>query len=507
MRVSELVTTDEINSWKPGDIVAIKAGTGMGKSYFIKNNLYAIAKRDNKKILMLIHRRNCTDQFYKELARDKKLDIITIATYQKIEHLARTGQYFSFKEYDYIICDEFHYFMSDAAFNKTTDMSLDAILKQTSKIKIFMSATGKYVNNYLNKFKKLEIKDYELPITFEFIKELTFYNKDSTLETFIEEAIKHGHKAIFFLDSARKAYDLHKKYKENTLFNCSKTNENYYKFVNQEKIANMLEHERFEESILITTTCMDAGVNIIDDKLEHIVCDVKDVSTLIQCIGRKRIVTKKDKIYLYIKTVNNQQLGGIETQINKKLEMARYLKENNVEAYIEKYQRENDRWNIVYDDVVGEKDKGTKKINWLSYFKCITDVGEIHAMKEYGKFGYCKSLAVKFGFYDQYDGYLYRLIEEESSDEKLKRYLESIVGNKLFKKEQKELKEVFKENGLNARTLGINTLNGNIKDRELPYLLEIGKRKSFTDEDGKVKKEQSHWILAKITYNIDTFMQ
>ncbi|MBZ1332315.1 hypothetical protein HZR16_05880, partial [Clostridium botulinum] len=65
-RVSEIITINEIRKWNNGDIVTITAGTGAGKSYFIKNNLYAFAKAKNKKILMLIHRRNCVNQFQKE---------------------------------------------------------------------------------------------------------------------------------------------------------------------------------------------------------------------------------------------------------------------------------------------------------------------------------------------------------------------------------------------------------------------------------------------------------
>ena len=57
-RVSELITMDVIRIWSPGDVITIKAGTGAGKSYFIKNILYAFAKKNHKKILMLIHRTN-----------------------------------------------------------------------------------------------------------------------------------------------------------------------------------------------------------------------------------------------------------------------------------------------------------------------------------------------------------------------------------------------------------------------------------------------------------------
>ena len=52
-RVSEIITTEEIKKWNKGDIITITAGTGAGKSYFIKNILYAFAKQENKKILFL----------------------------------------------------------------------------------------------------------------------------------------------------------------------------------------------------------------------------------------------------------------------------------------------------------------------------------------------------------------------------------------------------------------------------------------------------------------------
>lgn len=36
MRVSDVVTIKKVKSWMPGDVITIKAGTGVGKSYFIK---------------------------------------------------------------------------------------------------------------------------------------------------------------------------------------------------------------------------------------------------------------------------------------------------------------------------------------------------------------------------------------------------------------------------------------------------------------------------------------
>lgn len=493
-RVSELITIDEIKKWNNDSIITIKAGTGQGKSYFIKNILYAFAKKNNQKILFLIHRTNCVNQFQEEITSDNKDDVIEIMTYQKLEYMYKNNYDVNFNDYQYIVCDEFHYFMSDASFNKTTDMSLNLILSQQDKVRIFMSATGDYMKQYIKNRKNLHTNDYELQISFNFIRELTFFNKDCTMESFIEEAIKTNQKGIFFIQSARKAYELYLKYKDYALFNCSKNNKDYYKHVDSEKIDNMLKNEKFEELILITTCCMDAGVNIIDEDVKHIVCDVKDISVLVQCIGRKRIQNKKDKIYLYIKTITNQQLGGIETQLTKKVKMAKFLRDNTVEAYIEKYKRELDYSHIVYDDTVGEKDKGTKKVNELMYFKCITDLNEISVMKTHGDFSFCKTLAHKFGFYDMYEGYKYRIIEEGEEKMKLEDYLNSIIDKKLFNDDQQELSDlIIKElvtisskTDYRTKKLKPSTLEAIIRDQlELPYAISKPKKETTGDMRGK----------------------
>ena len=44
MKVGELIKKEGIN-WNKGDIITIKAGMGKGKSYFIKNMLYALQSR------------------------------------------------------------------------------------------------------------------------------------------------------------------------------------------------------------------------------------------------------------------------------------------------------------------------------------------------------------------------------------------------------------------------------------------------------------------------------
>lgn len=496
MKVSELITIDTIRTWKTNDTITIKAGTGAGKSYFIKNILYAFAEKEHKKILFLIHRINCVNQFKQEIIEDKKTNTIDIMTYQEIEwnNINKTNKTIDFNQYSYIVCDEFHYFMSDAAFNKTTDISLNLILMQANTIKIFMSATGNYTKNYIKNIKQIDTIDYELPIEFNFIKELTFFNKDETMESFVEEAITKQTKVIFFIESAKKAFELYNKYKEYCLFNCSKHNKGYYKHVDKDKINSMLVNQCFNELILITTTCMDAGVNIIDLKLHNIVCDVEDIGTLIQCIGRKRIQNKDDYIYLYIKTINNQQLGGKETQLKRKLKKADYLREHTVKEYIEAFPRDPDYSNIVYDNIVTEENKGTKTINELMYFKCRLDICDIQTMKTYGKFGYCKFLANMFNFINDNGKYNYRLIEENWRELKLEEYLNRIVGQKLFKDEQKELiNEVGLIDARGRLQKSIGQLNAYFEENKLYYIILS---KTTKDEN---RKNIRFWEVNKLS--------
>ena len=63
--------------------------------------------------------------------------------------------------------------MSDASFNKTTDLSLNLILNESSATRIFMSATGDDMKGFLNNVKLIDTIDYNIPFDYSFIKELT----------------------------------------------------------------------------------------------------------------------------------------------------------------------------------------------------------------------------------------------------------------------------------------------------------------------------------------------
>ena len=127
------------------------------------------------------------------------------------------------------------------------------------------------------------------------VRKLTFFSKDDMLSEFAKYALEHNEKAIFFIHKARKAYDFYKKFPGVATFNCSKSNP-LYRYVDESAITRMLAAEKFDTPLLITTSCFDAGVNIADPAVKHIIIDMKDVDTIIQCAGRKRVQSSEDMV-------------------------------------------------------------------------------------------------------------------------------------------------------------------------------------------------------------------
>ncbi len=502
VRVADKITEKDIATWEPGQPVIITAGTGAGKSYFIKNVLYQYAKDNGHRILMLIHRKLCVEQFKVEVKEDGKGDVIEIMTYQKIEQNEMHEGGLRLRQYKYIVCDEFHYFISDASFNNTTDISFKKIIGMDNAIKVFMSATGEDVEEYIKDIVKVKTINYMIPFDWSFISTLNFYHSDASLPEFAKAVIEKDEKGIFFIQQATKAYALYKEFPRHSLFNCSKQNEKYYKYVNMDKIGQMLKEQRFEENILITTSCMDAGVNIIDPLVQFVFIDIKDVGSLIQCMGRKRPQSPDDKIHVFIKAINNQQLGGLETNAKRQLEMADYLKGHTTEEWVKKYVRQIDKSQTVYDDVIddGNEETCTKKVNDLMYHKNRLDIEEIHHMKGFGDFGYCRYLARKFGKYDPgTEFYDYAVINGNYG---LENYLATHAGQVMLqRKDRKELIRVMDVRRDGHLKTSRDILNAALKEDNLPYRIEEFRISKMVD--GKQKRYNHAWRIVTHDWNVN----
>lgn len=326
MKISEIISIEEIKKWKKNDNILIQAGTGMGKSYFIGNKLYQYCQDHNKKILFLVHR----NSLRRQLSFDNRNKDINMMSYQFLECNDVP------LDYDYIVCDEFHYFLDDSPMNYQTHISFEKVMN-TDATKIFMSATPRDILNYM-KGEDIKMKEYYIETDFDYIKDLNFIYGVNDIKDIIAQKIALGEKVLVFTTSGRDILkSIYRTFKDDTMVYVSKNNSLYEEYVDEELIDQMLKTGKLPKKILLATSVIDAGVSIWDKDVKTIILDVPNDNTLIQSLGRKRFNNKEEKISVYCKMRNQRDISRSIIKVKNNIDKSTYYKEHGVEKYLIKY--------------------------------------------------------------------------------------------------------------------------------------------------------------------------
>lgn len=480
------VISEEYKEWTNEECIFIDAGTGCGKSHFVKNTLYQYAKDNNKKILLLSNRDNLKQQNLIET--EGKEDVITCENYQRLEYQNKYDWYILLEKYiwmndfDYVVCDESDYFFRDANFNSFTDISLYNILETKKPIKIFMTATPELIKQYFND-NNIKIKEYTLQKDYSYINKVVFYYDQILLEENILDKLDNNEKVMYFCKSAKTSYELFKKYKDKSSFICSKYNKEYSQYICHDELESIIHEEKFNKQILFTSMCMDNGVNIKDTSIKNIIIDCDDISTLIQCLGRYRIIDNSCKINLYIKAKGNTCMGGIITANNKLLSMAKELDEYGECEFISRHPRE-DYTKIIYDITINNVIH--KRVNNVMRAKCKERVVFAERCVDLGENGFCKFI---IPYLDRLD---YEILDESFKAKTIEEYLQELVGKRLFKDEQQKLINLIDMRVHGEKKKSISCMNKAIECMELNYEI-ISKVVKVNN------KAERCWIINKVT--------
>jgi len=483
--ISNLITTEDINNWSSNKLIFIEAPTGKGKSHFIKHTL---SQHDNtKKILILVNRTIIKKQSEVEIGDNEN---IIIKTYQHLSELlvTKSAKIADFIGFDYIICDEAHHFCEESEFIFNTDVSFNWVMNQNA-IKIFMTATAKYIKGYILDELELDIEHYYIENKYDFIEKLYFYENDKTIGKLLID-LPEDEKAIYFT-SAKKAYEMSEILKSCTFY-CSNNNYNYRQYVNPEKITYIEENEKFEEQVLCCTKVADCGFNLKDDKIKHVIVDIADLSSIIQCIGRKRIVFG-DKIILYIKDKKGNVISRKLENFQEKIKYANIILEKGDIALIEEYSHKNTYGNLIYDVVNREKLRIEKKVNPLMHYTYNQNIMLYEEILLDKEDGFKNKLLERMGIGDM----TYTYLEQELDALILEDILDNLIGVKMFKDEQKKFKEMLLKELLNtpkgkSRAVGLKTINALFEENKLEYIINSKREKLGEFRD------QTYWIISKL---------
>lgn len=487
--VSDWITEEEVKSWNPGDIVMICAGTGTGKSYFILSTMRKYFKANGLKVLYLTPRVRINEQFRHELGDDSTIKIMS---YQAVESIINDPNR-NIGTWDVIICDEAHYFTSDSDFNRSTDLSFDWIMSQGDAIRIFLTATHEGLSQFLTN-QDVKYTQYVLPISRLLVESLDFFYNTDHIEEIAEHIVESGGKAVFFMWSAQTAYNLHLKFKDDSLFLCSKYNDDYAKYMDTEAIERMIETRKFDCPLLFATTALDAGISLVDPTLNDMVIDIFNPISVKQCIGRKRPVGEGDAVRLHIRAYNNMQVGGKLRKKTNQSDKAQSFITNGAAAYSIAHDRGNDADRIVHDVSIGKNIDGEDMfVKRLNEPKCnhIQQTIEICRDILEHKDGYAGYVADYLGI----DGY--SILEVEKHKESLSEYLDGIAGKPMLSREAREpfieRMDIRRNRRLCKQSKVINAW---LESSGLPYRLHEYRTNRKTAEGER--KSYRAWLVVKL---------
>ena len=369
--VSQFITATEVKGWENTEPVFISAQTGTGKTTFIEKVLLRIVsdyndsihKDSQKKRILIISNRIALNRQVKREIAENVLDIVgdvegkkRLAYYtpEGIDELTEFGpvsvypyqrindSVFKDRNFQFIVCDEFHFFTSDAPFNVNTNTILQTIIRNGhNAVRIYISATPEvafeavvreefaYINSpgvkfllsitkrhkvskYKNKTIPLKVFYYDMKRQYDYIdidfvnwtiESLVTHIKDSAME-------KSSDKWLIFVASKSDGKDIEAEFNKGLGKNDKKkavfiSSDNKSDGNSKTEFDNIINTQKFDCDYLICTSVLDNGVSIKDETVKDIVAfDIFDRIELLQMIGRIRVAENKQKIRVHIKLPN-----------------------------------------------------------------------------------------------------------------------------------------------------------------------------------------------------------
>jgi hypothetical protein len=579
--VSEFITKEKYERWDNG-ITFLACGIGKGKTQFILKeycNFWLKKYMENeekppKRILYLCNRRVLKESIDVQVEKYEVKDIVEVKNYQQLQMEIRNGKEISAEDYDAIICDEAHYFISDS-FNRFTETSLRELVKVSKHIPVvFITATYDEILNYLDKCHEGAVrKIYKLPTDYNYVKAVCFYEKKdlyylidklieqvpmSDEEAKIAEEEKRLERAIYFCNSLHQQKAICNHYlKKNKPTYYDKSKLKFMMFQQSMQYKNVMKNgkvvigedgkpekeptvkraiPRFVENrqdenlecdkdgkyiipkdkrLLVSTKCLDNGIDIKDESVKHIISDITDMVSLVQCLGRKRADedSKERKIQnctFYFLNYSPKDLTHQRMMAEVEVMQAEMF-ENNKRMWLDKFGKNREFNNkLFYVDWNKEEKRIEVKLNTLYYEKIKCDA-EFFAKIESGATSYqeevLKRLAMDKGdkkikslsdVLKSIDNSSFHKEMKKETKNKLREYVENEQKSKMNTEEQKIFIDTmysinkFFENASGGKLKRIGAINEWFEKEGYPYKLKV---KRYGAKNGH---QPTYWLLEEV---------
>lgn len=527
------VVGDDYKSWQPGEIIGLSGGTGTGKTTLVLGTIAKKVQEQGKSILYLCNRIPLMNDTMDDVKKKYKLDmkLIRVTTYQKLQSELESGV--EHKKYDYIFCDECHYFFTDAIFNPATDISYKYLTNRDDAVVILMSATASKLFTYLISKDKMKLSHlYYTPQDYSYVDKVLVYEPGAFFQL-VENVLAQDPdaKVICFVNGKRMV-EAYARYGDKAHYMCSSYSDdekirvicglprvrpNGYK-ANQDKkamenaIIKKLSRDliTFEKRILFTTRTMENGVTLKDRRIKAIFSELIDPDALVQSLGRKRSLSDDDTCTFYIKRFQTNWMVGAINRFRGWLSDAK-VAISNPDYFKKTYVRPSNGDKLRKNEILRYDNDVPVGVNMMRYRKYEMDMQTYERIHE---IGFDAALIETLG-----DMLAAKIVSDNTlpgDEDLLKEFLEELREKRLYKEEQAKIKEMFKKYGLNLakvprkgkRPQGISALNGVLEtrygDTYKPRFINkdpaTGKyfrdrRRRLDDETENPHYDSAYWLL------------
>lgn len=255
--LTDFITTDNLKEWieQHMDLLLI-ANAGAGKTYLLLEQFVQQAKEKGLNVLYCYNRKSMKAQFAQHYA--DKHENLSIISYQKLqEEDIFTYDTTYLNEYDVILCDECHYFVSDGAWTKKTYISFEKIQRNDAQ-KIYFTATPEYfeaIEHLVHKpFKTLDMRS----LTAQNVDEIYIAKEKKTFEK-AEEKFLRNNTVVHFENNKRHNEELAAKYEQQG-FKAAAIDKRTKNEIT-ELIASTDKERNVFVDFLATTSTNETGVN------------------------------------------------------------------------------------------------------------------------------------------------------------------------------------------------------------------------------------------------------
>ena len=416
---------EKIESLEQGNNYLIGAECGAGKTTWVEEILIPHCIKNDKTILLLIHRKSLRNQVLNSLKNIACcLDNVEIMLYQEVEQQLLINRFAN--NYDFIVCDEIHYLVTDASFNRNTEVVFDMLNKKSRSINILLTGTPNPLA-----FCKWDKKPVTLrkPNRYNHNVKNVYLCRESKFNYLLYKRLEQDEKLIMFVSNAKNGKEMVDKLKidgYDAKFICSDTNS--MKRYSSTDIKKQIEDaQNFDCQIVVMTSVMNTGISIKDGKITTIFLHgINSVTDIFQSVARVRINNDDEKINVIIMKPSNKSLATKIRELDSDL-----LYVDNVKEWELKYKRSELPFFVYRAD-------GEFKVNEMTVAKYRTDRKELDEMiRAYGLKRVLVNMFPKTTVID---------LDMNEVKANVLEQLNKIVGVDLDKSEQERIKILFNNN-------------------------------------------------------------